>query len=367
MAGPRGNGAFATRTHGASQTAGRGSRGRLLRIAGMAAIEVENLHRHFDGGVIAVDGVDLEVAEGEIFSFLGPNGAGKTTTVRMLTTLLRPTGGSARVAGFDVVSQAADVRRSIGVALQEAALDPLMTGRELIRLQATLHGLTREDGNGRADALLRRVGLTQAADRRVGTYSGGMRRRLDLASALVHGPRVLFLDEPTTGLDPVSRKSIWEEVQKLNDEGTTVFLTTQYLEEADQLADRVAIISDGKIVGEGTPASMKAEVGKPRLEIGVAEGSPERCTEVLARFGEPLPARDGFLVVELAEGAAAIAPVVRALDEAGILVESLDLHEPTLDDVFVEKTGHRLEGADEEAAAGQAEPNPAEAAPEPAA
>ena len=332
----------------------------------MAAIEVENLQRHFEGGVTAVDGIDLEVAEGEIFSFLGPNGAGKTTTVRMLTTLLRPTGGSARVAGFDVVSQASEVRRSIGVALQEAALDPLMTGRELIRLQATLHALPREEGNRRADALLRRVGLSQAADRRVGTYSGGMRRRLDLASALVHGPRVLFLDEPTTGLDPVSRKAIWEEVRKLNDEGTTVFLTTQYLEEADQLADRVAIISDGKLVGEGTPASLKAEVGKPRLEIAVAEGSPERCLEVLDRFGERLPSRDGLLVVEVAEGAAAIAPVVRALDEAGILVESLDLHEPTLDDVFVEKTGHRLEGADEEEADGPA-PNPAEAAPEPAA
>jgi ABC-2 type transport system ATP-binding protein len=319
----------------------------------MAAIEVEKLERRFDD-VLAVDGVDLEVAPGEIFSFLGPNGAGKTTTVRMLTTLLRPTGGSARVAGHDVVAEAAAVRSAIGVALQEAALDPLMTGRELIRLQATLHGLPASDGNERADALLRRVGLMQAADRRVGTYSGGMRRRLDLASALVHGPRVLFLDEPTTGLDPVSRKAIWEEVTKLNDEGTTVFLTTQYLEEADQLADRVAIISAGRIVAEGTPASLKAEVGKPRLEITLAEGSPELCEEVLGRFGQPQPGRNGTAVVELAGGAGAIAPVVRALDEAGILVESLDLHEPTLDDVFVEKTGYRLEG-DEES------PNPAEA------
>jgi ABC-2 type transport system ATP-binding protein len=313
----------------------------------MAAIEVENLQRSFEGGVTAVDGIDLEVADGEIFSFLGPNGAGKTTTVRMLCTLLRPTGGSARVAGYDVVEDAGAVRTAIGVALQEAALDPLMTGRELIRLQATLHGLPSAEIGGRADALLRRVGLTRAADRRVGTYSGGMQRRLDLASALVHQPTVLFLDEPTTGLDPVSRMTIWEEVRKLNDEGTTVFLTTQYLEEADQLADRVAIISAGKIVAEGTPASLKAEVGKPRLEVAVADGSPEVCEEVLAGFGERLPARDGTLVVELARGAAEIAPVVRALDERGILVESLELVEPTLDDVFVEKTGQHLEESDE--------------------
>ncbi len=313
----------------------------------MAAIEVENLQRSFDGGVIAVDGVDLEVADGEIFSFLGPNGAGKTTTVRMLTTLLRPTGGSAQVAGHDVVEDAAAVRRAIGVALQEAALDPLMTGRELIHLQATLHGLPPAEIDDRADALLQRVGLTRAADRRVGTYSGGMQRRLDLASALVHQPEVLFLDEPTTGLDPVSRMTIWEEVSKLNDEGTTVFLTTQYLEEADKLADRVAIISAGKIVAEGTPASLKAEVGKPRLEVAVAEGSPAACEDVLARFGECLPAKDGTLIVELAGGAAEIAPVVRALDERGILVESLELVEPTLDDVFVEKTGQHLEESDE--------------------
>jgi ABC-2 type transport system ATP-binding protein len=317
----------------------------------VAAIEVKALEREFEGGIKAVCGVDLEVAEGEIFSFLGPNGAGKTTTVRMLTTLLRPTGGVARVAGHDVVGDPAAVRRAIGVALQEAALDPLMTGRELIQLQATLHALPPDQVKSRADGLLRRVGLTEAADRRIGGYSGGMQRRLDLASALVHEPRVLFLDEPTTGLDPVSRKTIWEEVRKLNDEGTTVFLTTQYLEEADQLADRVAIISAGRIVAEGTPASLKTEVGKPRLEVSVAEGTPTECEEVLSQFGERLPARDGTLVVELERGAAEIAPVVRALDERGILVESLGLVEPTLDDVFVEKTGQHLEGADEGAGA----------------
>jgi ABC-2 type transport system ATP-binding protein len=256
----------------------------------MSAIEVRGLEREFEGGVKAVRGVDLEVAEGEIYAFLGPNGAGKTTTVRMLTTLLRPTGGSARVAGYDVVKEAAKVRTTIGVALQEAALDPLMTGRELIRLQATLHRLSRTEGERRAEALLERVGLVEAADRRVGTYSGGMRRRLDLASALVHQPRVLFLDEPTTGLDPVSRKGIWEEVQKLNRrEGATVFLTTQYLEEADQLANRVGIIAGGLIVAEGTPDELKAEVGRPHLEIAICEGEIEQAREVVARLGRPLP------------------------------------------------------------------------------
>jgi ABC-2 type transport system ATP-binding protein len=310
------------------------------------AIEVENLQRSFDE-VHAVRGVDLAVSEGEIYAFLGPNGAGKTTTVRMLTTLLRPTGGSARVAGFDVVSDAHQVRRAIGVALQEAALDPLMTGRELIQLQATLHGLPRAEGRRRAAELLARVGLEMAADRRVGTYSGGMKRRLDLASALVHEPKVLFLDEPTTGLDPVSRKAIWEEVVKLNDEGTTVFLTTQYLEEADQLAGRVGIISDGLIVAEDTPTTLKAQVGNPHLEVRLAEGEQQRAEEVIARFGKPLPAHDGAVSIELARGAAEVAPIVVALDEAGLAVESLDVLEPTLDDVFVATTGQHLEGDDE--------------------
>src|SRR6478609_7427705 len=213
----------------------------------MPAIVVEGLERAF-GDVLAVQGVDLEVDEGEIYGFLGPNGAGKTTTVRMLTTLLLPTGGRATVAGHDVMREARAVRASIGVALQEAALDPLMTGRELIRLQATLQALPGEEGKRRADDLLERVDLAAAADRRVGGYSGGMKRRLDLAAALVHEPKVLFLDEPTTGLDPVSRKTIWEEVDALNKEGTTVFLTTQYLEEADVLANRVGIIDRGEIV-----------------------------------------------------------------------------------------------------------------------
>jgi ABC-2 type transport system ATP-binding protein len=330
----------------------------------LASISTEKLAREFEGGIKAVDGVDLEVAEGEIYGFLGPNGAGKTTTVRMLVTLLEPTGGRAVVAGHDVMEDPAAVRRRIGVALQEAALDPLMTGRELIQLQATLHAMPREGGRRLSDALLERVGLSQAADRRVGTYSGGMRRRLDLASALVHSPSVLFLDEPTTGLDPVSRQAIWEEVQRLNTEGTTVFLTTQYLEEADHLADRVGIITSGRLVAEGTPAALKAQVGKPHLELSLAEdgADPGRCTEILARFGKLLPARDGLLMVELDHGPNEVGPIVRALDEAGFAIDSLDVVRPSLDDVFVAKTGRHLEGSEgpggpeAEATAEEAEP-----------
>jgi ABC-2 type transport system ATP-binding protein len=310
----------------------------------MSAIEVDNLQRRFGDDIVAVAGIDLHVDAGEIYAFLGPNGAGKTTTVRMLTTLLRPSGGTARVAGHDVVNDAANVRRAIGVALQEAALDPLMTGRELMRLSAVLHGIRGKEGRARADDLLERVGLTGAADRRIGTYSGGMRRRLDLGSALVHEPRVLFLDEPTTGLDPVSRSSIWDEVRRLNEEGTTVFLTTQYLEEADQLADRVGIIAEGIMAAEGTPASLKAEVGVPRLEVAIARGDIARAEEVLGRHGELLPTRAGTVQITLPGGASEVAGIVRALDQAGLPVESLDVVQPTLDDVFVVKTGRSLEG-----------------------
>jgi ABC-2 type transport system ATP-binding protein len=313
----------------------------------MQAIVVEGLERAFDD-VLAVQGVDLEVGEGEIYGFLGPNGAGKTTIVRMLTTLLLPTGGRASVAGHDVVKEARAVRSSIGVALQEAALDPLMTGRELVRLQATLQGIPTAEGKRRADDLLERVDLAAAADRRIGAYSGGMQRRLDLAAALVHEPRVLFLDEPTTGLDPVSRKTIWEEVRALNDEGTTVFLTTQYLEEADQLADNVGIIDSGRIVAEGTPESLKAEVGNPHIQLTLEEGSIAEAEEICGRIGKLLPPRDARTVmVEVENGAADIPRVVRALDEAGIEVGSLELVNPTLDDVFVAKTGYHLEREDE--------------------
>jgi len=315
----------------------------------MGAIETSGLEREFKGGLKAVKGIDLDVAEGEVYGFLGPNGAGKTTTVRMLVTLLRPTGGSARVAGHDVAREPDAVRRRIGVALQEAALDGLMTGRELIELQATLHGIAPRSVRERGADLLERVGLAEARDRRVATYSGGMRRRLDLAMALIHEPDVLFLDEPTTGLDPVSRLTLWEEVRRLKADGTTVFLTTQYLEEADQLADRVGIINAGLLVAEGTPASLKAQVGRPHLDLTFLEDGEdelERARGVLERFGDQRPPTEGTHVsLALESGAAGIAPVVRALDDAGIAVASLDLVPPTLDDVFVEKTGRHLEGA----------------------
>src|SRR3954451_15839794 len=263
----------------------------------MGAIETLGLERTIGSGertLKAVDGIDLNVEPGECYGFLGPNGAGKTTTVRMLVTLLRPTGGRATVAGFDVATEPGKVRRKIGVALQEAALDMLMTGRELMELQATLHGIPVRDVRDRAGELIDRVGLSQAAERRVGTYSGGMRRRLDLAMALIHSPDVLFLDEPTTGLDPVSRITLWDEVRRLRDEGTTVFLTTQYLEEADQLADRVGIINAGKIVAEGTPRVLKAEVGLPHLDLTFTDDVDlERAREVMARFGEHRPPGGG--------------------------------------------------------------------------
>jgi ABC-2 type transport system ATP-binding protein len=315
----------------------------------MNAIEARGLQREFKGGLKAVDGIDLDVAPGEVYGFLGPNGAGKTTTVRMLVTLLRPTGGYARVAGHDVASEPAAVRRRIGVALQEAALDPLMTGTELIELQATLHGIAPKTVRGRGAQLIERVGLSQAAGRRVGTYSGGMRRRLDLAMALIHDPEVLFLDEPTTGLDPTSRLTLWEEVRRLRDEGTTVFLTTQYLEEADQLADRLGIISAGRLVAEGTPAVLKAEVGRPHLDVVLADADDlPRAREVVARFGDQRPPTEVcHLSIALEHGASEIAPVVRALDEAGFAVAELELRQPTLDDVFLDKTGEHLEGAED--------------------
>jgi ABC-2 type transport system ATP-binding protein len=318
-------------------------------------IEAEGLVRRF-GDIVAVDGIDLVVEHGEVFGFLGPNGAGKSTTVRMLTTLLQPTAGTARVAGHDVVHEAGAVRRSIGVALQDAAIDPLMTGRELVRLQAVLHGIGRNDADARGDVLLERVGLTAAADRRVGTYSGGMRRRLDLALSLVHEPTVLFLDEPTTGLDPMSRVNLWDEVRRLNAEGTTVFLTTQYLEEADELADRIAIIDGGRIVREGEPKVLKDAVGAPTLLVTVADGQHDVAHEVLSGHGGARPGKAGALAIGLAGGTGAMSTVLRALEDAGVTVEHVELDAPSLDDVFAEATGRRLEGA--EGADAQPEPAP---------
>jgi ABC-2 type transport system ATP-binding protein len=313
-------------------------------------IEVEGLVREFKNGPRAVDGIDLEVRAGEIYGFLGPNGAGKSTTVHMLTTLLPPTAGSARVAGYDIVKEGPSVRDVIGVALQDAALDLLLTGREHMRLQGGLHGLAADEIRKRGDTLLHRVGLAEAADRRVGGYSGGMKRRLDLALALMHEPSILFLDEPTTGLDVQSRAALWDEVARLaRDEGVTVFLTTQYLEEADALADRVGIIDQGKLVAEGTPSNLKAQIGRPSVEAVPADaGQLEHLEAVLVRFGEPLPATRGAAAVRLADGTEELADVIRALDEEKIRVADLKLHAPSLDDVFLAKTGRSLEGAGDE-------------------
>jgi ABC-2 type transport system ATP-binding protein len=317
-------------------------------------IEVEGLVKDFKGGVRAVDGIDLQVAPGEIYGFLGPNGAGKSTTVLVLTTLLPPTAGHARVAGLDVVQHGAEVRRAIGASLQESALDPFLTGREHMRLQSALHGLGREERDRRGTELLERVGLIDAADRKVGGYSGGMKRRLDLGLALVHRPRLLFLDEPTTGLDPQSRAALWDEVRRLADDGVTVFLTTQYLEEADVLADRVGIIDRGKIVAEGTPAELKAAIGRPSIEAVPADPADlERLEGALARFGEPAAASAGGAAVQLPEGVGDLAEIVRALDAEGVRVADLRLHAPTLDDVFLAKTGRSLEGAGDGGAEGE--------------
>jgi ABC-2 type transport system ATP-binding protein len=318
-------------------------------------IEVAQLVRRFKD-VDAVNGIDLAVAPGEIYGFLGPNGAGKSTTVHMLTTLLPPTSGSARVAGYDIVKQGPQVRRSIGAALQEAALDPLLTGRDHMQLQCALHGIPRDRRRARGDELLERVGLTLAADRKVRTYSGGMKRRLDLALALVHRPRLLFLDEPTTGLDPQSRTALWGEVGRLaKEEGVTVFLTTQYLEEADVLADRVGIIDHGRIVAEGTPTALKAEIGRPTVEVVPADPEQrDRVADVLRRFGELVQLAPESISVRCA-GDLALVDIVRALDAEDLHAANLQLHAPSLDDVFLEKTGRTLEGAAAEAEA-EAEP-----------
>jgi ABC-2 type transport system ATP-binding protein len=348
---------YRSSSNGNAALAGSGGRDR-------DGIEVVDLVRVYDKGPRAVDGVSLRVAPGEIYGFLGPNGAGKSTTVHILTTLLPPTSGTARVAGHDVVDEGRAVRDAIGVALQEAALDQYLTGREHMRLQGGLHGLPAAEIARRGDELLERVGLTEAADRRVGGYSGGMKRRLDLALALVHGPRILFLDEPTTGLDVQSRTAVWDEVAGLaRNEGVTVFLTTQYLEEADALADRVGIIDRGELVAEGTPTSLKAQIGRPTVEAApVDAGQLDRLEGVLARFGEPLPAAHGHAAVRLTDGTEELADVVRGLDAEGIRVADLQLHAPSLDDVFLAKTGRSLEGAAEE----EAEEGTGERAVEPA-
>ena len=308
------------------------------------AIVASALTRTF-GSTQALRGVDLTVQRGEIYGFLGPNGAGKTTVVRMLCTLLRPTTGSASVAGFDVARDPGQVRLRIGVALQEAALDPEQTGRELLRLQARLFGLRRDEAQRRIAELVDLVDLGSALDRAVKTYSGGMRRRLDLALALVHEPEILFLDEPTTGLDPVSRRQIWGEVERLNRvQGLTVFLTTQYLEEADTLADRVGIIAEGQIVAEGSSEDLKRRVGRDIVEVRL-DGEMDAAEHLLRAMPEVerIERSASELAVAVRNGPAAIPMIATVLAAApGVTVSEMGLRRPTLDDAFFALTGHGI-------------------------
>jgi ABC-2 type transport system ATP-binding protein len=316
----------------------------------MSAIFAEGLVKHFAPDIRAVDGIDLDVPEGQIFGFLGPNGSGKTTTVRMLTTLLRPTGGRATVGGLDITRQAAAVRRAIGVALQEAGLDDLSTGRELLMLQGHLHEMGATKAAERAKELLDIVDLTDAADRPIKSYSGGMKRRLDLAAALMHRPRIVFLDEPTTGLDPISRAAIWRYVRELNtSEGVTFFLTTQYLEEADQLAEHLAIMNLGHIVSRGSPAELKAQIGTDVVTVHIEDGSQAQGAEQAVRRLEGLEdvrIVDDDIVIYVRDGRRAIARVVVLLEEASIPIGEISLAHPTLDDVFLRITGHHIEHDD---------------------
>ncbi|MEX2158269.1 MAG: ATP-binding cassette domain-containing protein [Dehalococcoidia bacterium] len=313
----------------------------------MSAILAEGLVKHYTPEIKAVDGIDLDIPDGQIFGFLGPNGSGKTTTVRMLTTLLRPTGGRAEVAGFDVVRQAGDVRRRIGVALQEAGLDDLQTGRELLHLQGHLYRLESAHARTRAAHLLEVVDILDAADRPIKTYSGGMKRRLDLAASLLHEPKIVFLDEPTTGLDPISRESIWRYVRQLNqEEGVTFFLTTQYLEEADRLADDVAIMNLGRIVAQGSPAALKADIGADVITVRIESGEERMRARDVARAiegVEDVRTVDDTVVVYVRDGRRAMARIILVLEEASVHVDEVSLAHPTLDDVFLRKTGQHIE------------------------
>ena len=308
------------------------------------AVQTRGIGRTF-GEVKAVDAIDLNIPKGEIYGFLGPNGAGKTTLVRMLITLLLPTAGSATVAGCDVVSEANDVRLRIGAALQEAALDLKQTGRELLRLQGRLYGLNRRELDTRLEELAGLVDIGDALDRFIGTYSGGMKRRLDLAASLIHNPEVLFLDEPTTGLDPISRARVWEEVQRINKElSVTIFLTTQYLEEADALADRVGIISQGRLMAEGTPAELKRSMGNDVIFVQVDGDMDELKASVAEVDGVvDVDASGGELIIHVVNGAAHISDVALALNDHHGQVRELTLRTPTLDDVFLSVAGARME------------------------
>ncbi len=316
------------------------------------AVETAGLRKSY-GDVHALRGVDLHVATGSVFGLLGPNGAGKTTAVRILTTLLQPDEGSARVAGFDVVRDAAKVRERIGLAGQYAAVDENLTGFENLEMVGRLYHLDRGRPRARARELLSSFDLSDAADRLVRTYSGGMRRRLDLAAALVARPPVLFLDEPTTGLDIRSRIELWNAIEALVSEGTTVLLTTQVLDEADRLADRIAVIDQGLVIAEGTPGELKRRVGGERLDIHLCdEQRGEEAVAALASIASDRPfLEDGSVRVPVAERRGTIADAVRRLDDAGIAIDDVSVSSPTLDDVFLKLTGHAAEHEGEEAEA----------------
>lgn len=325
-------------------------------MAADAAIEAEGLRKSY-GDVLALDGVDLRVAAGTVLGLLGPNGAGKTTAVRILTTLLPPDGGSARVAGLDVASEAARLRRQIGLAGQYAAVDENLTGAENLEMVGRLYHLPRGEPRARAAELLDRFDLAGAADRLVRTYSGGMRRRLDLAAALVARPPVLFLDEPTTGLDPRSRISLWETIEGRVAEGTTVLLTTQYLDEADRLADRISVIDHGRVIAEGSSDELKDEVGGEWLDITLeSEADAEAAVAAIGPISaEPPALMDGVLRMPVRERRGAIAEAVRRLNEAGIGIDDVAMRRPTLDDVFLKLTGHAAESEDGESGEGEEE------------
>src|SRR5213593_2300082 len=311
-------------------------------------IEVNELVKVYNGNVRAVDGISFHVERGEVFGFLGPNGAGKGTAIEVLTSLLQKTAGLVTVDGLDVVKDPAAIRKIIGYASQAVSVDDDLTGRENLRLQCGFHHLRRDEADKRIAEILKATALEEAADRRAGTYSGGMRKRLDLATAIITRPKLLFLDEPTTGLDPQNRVAMWEYIQNLNDQGTTIFLTTQYMEEADRLADRLCIVDQGKIVAEGTPAALKSEIGADVVSLALQEnggsGARDTARGILARLSgvQEIKDYDGGIMVFARSGPSLVPEIVRSLDAANVHIAQLSLSSPSLDDVFVKHTGRKL-------------------------